>query len=177
MLLKKIGLEFEVVPSGIEEKLNPRLKPRGQAEELSKEKAMAVAKKIKEGIIIAADTLISINDEILMKPVDLREARKMLAKLGGKKHMVYTGFTIIDKISKKEVTKSVETGVWIKNLNNNEINNYFERENPMKFAGSYRIQGLGSLLVERIEGDYFNVVGLPIYALTRELRKFGIEIL
>ncbi len=175
-LLKQLDIDFEVVPSEIEEKLNPRLKPKGQAELLSKEKAKAVAAKYNDAIIIAADTIIALEDEVLVKPQDGRDARRILKKLSGKVHTVITGFTILDTENQKKITKSVETKVFFKNLQEKEIRSYIEKENLLDKAGAYAIQGIGVVFVEKIEGDYFNVVGLPLFALARELKKFGITI-
>ncbi len=182
-LLKQLGLEFIVISSKVSEKLNPRLKPKGQAEALSLQKAMAVAdiyRHTKNGgspLIIGADTIVSIDDEILGKPKSAREAKRMLKKLSGKIHCVITGFTIIDMGSRKIVTKSIETVVHFKKLNVLEISEYIKKEKFLDIAGSYAIQGLGAVFVEKIDGDYFNVVGLPLHALTVELRKFGVEVL
>ena len=103
-LLKQIGLEFVVDASNIEEKLNPRLKPRGNAEQLSLAKAEAVAPKYTNAIIIAADTFIILDDEIIGKPLDWKTAKKTLTKISGRSHTVVTGFTIMDTDSGKVVT-------------------------------------------------------------------------
>lgn len=182
-LLRQLGLKFVVVPSLVEEKMNPRLKPKGQAEALSLQKAQAVAKKYinkkndRAVLVIAADTIVAIEDEVLGKPRDEKEARQILRKLSGRKHCVITGFSIVDTNLKKTITKSIETGVYFKKLSEREIREYIRREKVMDKAGAYAAQGLGASIIERIEGDYFNVVGLPLHALSLELRKFGIKIL
>lgn len=178
-LLKQLGLEFKVIPSEIEEKLNARLQPRKQVEVLSLQKAEAVAAKvkIKDVLIIGADTMVSINNEIIGKPKDVKDARQMLKKLSGKKHSVITAFTIIDKASKKTVTKSVETHVWFGKMNDVDIKHYILSEKPYDKAGGYGIQGLGAVFVERIDGEYSGTVGLPLYTLAKELKKFGVKIL
>lgn len=176
-LLKSVGLTFRVVSSRIDEKLNPRLKPQRQAEELSLQKAVAVSKKYDDAVIIAADTIVVIDDEILLKPVDFREAKRFLRKLAGRKHQVITGFTIIDTNSRKRITKSAVTDVYMKHLTKREIDSYILREETSDKAGGYGIQGLGAVLFEKIEGDYFNIVGLPLYSLSEELKKFEIFLL
>ncbi len=182
-LLKQLGLKFKVVPSKASENLNPRLRPRGQAEALSLKKAQSVAERYKSRnktelpIIISADTIVAIDDEVLGKPRDDQDARQMLRKLSGRAHSVFTGFTIIDTQSGKTKTDSVETRVYFKNLNEREIREYVKREKLSDKAGAYAIQGLAAVFVEKIEGDYSNVVGLPLYALVIELRKFGITVL
>lgn len=176
-LLSSVGLSFRVVPSNIDEKLNPRHKPQRQAEELSLQKALAVSKKYDDAIIIGADTLVVIDDDILGKPVDFRKTKQFLKKLSGKKHQVVTGFTIIDTKSRNRVTKSETTDVYMKKLTKREIDQYIIKEETTDKAGGYAIQGIGCVLFERIEGDYFNIVGLPLYKLSEELKKFKIFIL
>lgn len=182
-LLRQLGLKFIVIPSLVEEKFNPRLKPRGQAKALSLKKAEAAFERYIEkknrgsGVIIAADTIVAVDSEVLGKPKDKIEAKKMLKKLSGREHSVITGFSIIDTASKKTLTKSVETKVRFRRLSERDIKEYIGREKILDKAGAYAIQGVGSIFVEKIEGDYFNVVGLPIKALVLELRKFGISVL
>ncbi len=176
-LLKLLGLEFRIIPSDIPEKLNPRYKPKRQAEILSLQKARAVAAKQNNALVIGADTLVIIDMEVIGKPKDAKDARRILKKLSGRTHSVITGFTIIDTASKKTVSKSVETKIRFKKLNDREIKNYVEKEKPFDNAGAYMIQERGSVLVEKIEGDYFNVVGLPLHRLSEELKKFGVYVL
>lgn len=182
-LLRQLGLKFVVAPSLIEERLNPRLKPRGQAEALALQKAEAVAEKYSERknhgsfVVVAADTIVSIDGEILSKPKNEKEAIKMLTKLSGGKHRVITGFSIIDMESKRMVNKSVETIVYFRKLTNREIREYVKKERVMDKSGAYAAQGMGVTFIEKIEGDYFNVVGLPLYTLALELKKFGISVL
>ncbi len=182
-LLKQLGLQFIVVPSLVEERLNPRLKPRGQAEALSLQKAEAVEKKYRENknhdqcVIIAADTIVAFDDEVLNKPKGEKEAMQMLRRLSGKRHSVITGFSLIDIDSKKIITKSVETLVYFKKLGEREIREYVKREKVYDKAGAYAVQGIGATFIEKIEGDYFNIVGLPLYALALELRRFGVQVI
>jgi septum formation protein len=136
-----------------------------------------VARKHKNAIVIAADTFIVFRGKIMGKPGTEAEARKMLMILRGKSHSVITGFTILDTEENKALTKSVETVIHIKNLTPEEIDVYVKSKEPLDKAGAYAIQGLGSVIVERIEGDYFNVMGLPLSALAESLKEFGIHIL
>ena len=181
-MLRQLGLKFKVVPSLVEEGLNPRLQPKGQAEVLSLKKAEFVAEKYKgrsqdeTPIVISADTIVAIDSEVLGKPRDETQAKQMLRKLSGKSHSVFTGFTIVDVESKRTVTKSVETRVYFRKLSEREIREYVKIEKLSDKAGAYAIQGTGAIFVERIEGDYFNIVGLPLQALAFELRKFGVEV-
>lgn len=176
-LLNTLNLRFRVVVSGVDEKFNPRFKPRRQAEELSLQKALVVVKKISDGIVIAADTLVVLEDQVFGKPIDFREAKRFLKKLSGKTHMVITGVTIIDTTSRKRETFSEVTYVTMKKLSQEDIDHYVVREETTDKAGGYAIQGIGSVLIEKIDGDYTNVVGLPLFSLTQSLRKFRVNVL
>ena len=176
-LLEKIGLKFEVEPSNYAEDMHSKLSPDKLARAISLEKARAVARKHKNAIVIAADTFIVFRGKIMGKPNTEAEARKMLMALRGKSHSVITGFTILDTEENKVLTKSVETVIHIKKLTPEEIDGYVKSKEPLDKAGAYAIQGLGSVIVERIEGDYFNVMGLPLSALAESLTEFGIHIL
>jgi septum formation protein len=176
-LLEKIGLKFEVEPSDYEEKISPGIEPHKLAKTLSLKKAGMVAGNYKNALVIAADTFIVIDNEILGKPVTQIEARRMLETINGRQHSVITGFTIVDTENGKAITRSLETKVYIRKLTSKEIDAYVETNEPLDKAGAYAIQGLGSVIVEKIEGDYFNVIGLPLSALTESLKEFGVYIL
>ena len=176
-LLEKIGLKFEVEPSNYAEDMRSKLSPDELARVISLEKAKVVASKHKNAIVIAADTFIVFRGKILGKPNTQAEARKMLMTLKGKSHSVITGFTILDTDKNKVLTKSVETIIHIKNLTSEEVDAYVKSKEPLDKAGAYAIQGLGSVIVEKIEGDYFNVIGLPLSVLAEGLKEFGIHIL
>jgi septum formation protein len=176
-LLEQVGLKFKVEPSNHAEARSPKLNPQQLARSLSCSKAKAVAVNHKNAIIIAADTFIVFRGIILGKPETELEARTILAKLSGKSHFVITGFTIIDTDENKIVSKSVRTKVHMKKLTPEEIDAYVKSKEPLDKAGAYAIQGLGSVIIEKIEGDYFNVVGLPLCALIETLKEFGVIIL
>jgi len=176
-LLALTGLSFDVDPSSYEEELVPVVKPRLLACRLSSEKAMAVAKKYRNALIIAADTFIVYRDHLMGKPHTENEAIRMLCVLNGRPHSVITGFTIIDTVTAKKLSRSVETKVWFRKLTKKEIISYVKTGEPLDKAGAYAIQGLGSLIVEKIEGDYFNVIGLPLSSLAEALKKFGVHVL
>jgi len=175
--LEKIGLKFEVEPSDYAEDMRSGLSPDKLAKAISLEKAKAVASRHRNAIVIAADTFIVLRGKIMGKPGTEAEARRMLMRLREKPHSVITGFTILDTDSDKVITKSVETVVHIKNLTPEEVDAYVKSGEPLDKAGAYAIQGLGSIIVEKIEGDYFNVIGLPLSALAEGLKEFGIHIL
>ena len=177
VLLEKIGLIFEVEPSNYEEDMLMRLEPHGFAQKLSLEKARVVAGKHKNSIVIAADTFIVFGGQILGKPHTEKDAREMLEAISGKYHSVITGFSIIDTGKNKTLSKSIETKVYIRKLTLAEIDSYVKSKEPLDKAGAYAIQGLGSVFVEKIDGDYYNVVGLPLSALTEALKEFGVNIL
>jgi len=176
-LLEKIGLRFEVEPSNYEEDMHSGLEPHEFAQKISLEKAKAVASKHENAIVIAADTFIVFGGQILGKPHTEKEARKMLEAISGESHSVITGFSIIDTGKNKTLSKSVETKIYIRKLTSAEIDAYVKSKEPLDKAGAYAIQGLGAVFVEKIEGDYFNVIGLPLSALTEALKEFGINIL
>lgn len=175
-ILRKTGLNFSICTSDYKEDINLSLKPRALAKFLSRKKAETVAHKYKNAIIIAADTFIVFKNRLLGKPHTDKEAEKMLNMLNGKVHSVITGFTIMDTASKKILSRSVETKVYFKKLGRKEINAYVRSKEPLDKAGAYAIQGLGSVFIERIDGDFLNVVGLPLLALTESLKKFGITV-
>jgi septum formation protein len=175
-ILRKTGLNFSICTSDYKEDINLSLKPRALAKFLSRKKAETVAHKYKNAIIIAADTFIVFKNRLLGKPHTDKEAEKMLNMLNGKAHSVITGFTIMDTASKKILSRSVETKVYFKKLGRKEINAYVRSKEPLDKAGAYAIQGLGSVFIERIDGDFLNVVGLPLRVLTESLKKFGITV-
>jgi septum formation protein len=144
---------------------------------LSLEKARTIAQKYPDAIIIAADTIGVLRGKIVGKPHSVGEARKMLQMLSGKSHRVITGLTVLDSAFNKTVTRTIETLVYIKKLSLAEIQNYVETGEPLDKAGAYAIQGLGSVIVEKIIGDYYNVVGLPLNALSECLKEFGVGVL
>ncbi|MFO8100889.1 MAG: Maf family protein [Dehalococcoidia bacterium] len=176
-LLKQIGLKFEVDPGNCEEVLRGDIEPAELAKSLSHQKAQAVAQKHPDAIVIAADTFIVAGKSLMGKARSEAEAREMLTELSGKSHSVITGFTIIDTLKGKVVSQSVETKVWFRRLSEEEIDAYVKCGEPIGKAGAYAIQGLGSVIVERIEGDYSNVVGLPLTALAEALKGLGIPVL
>lgn len=176
-LLRLTGLNFRIVPSEYEEEMNSARPPRSLARHLSLQKAKSVAENNRNAVVIAADTFIVLGNKLLGKPHTEREALRMLGLLSGRPHSVITGFAVIDTATGKRVARSVETKVYFRRLTRKEILSYVRTGEPLDKAGGYAIQGLGGLLVKRIEGDYFNVIGLPLSALLNVLRQFGIRVL
>jgi septum formation protein len=176
-LLEQIGLKFTVDPAGTREDIDFSLEPHELARKLSLEKVQAVAARHRNAIVIGADTFGVFEGKIIGKPHSETEAAEMLQTLNGKSHQVITGFSIVDTAGGKTVSRSVKTTVYLRKLTAEEIDAYVKTKEPLDKAGAYAIQGLGALLVEKIEGDYFNVVGLPLSALAEALKEFEIRVL
>lgn len=174
-ILKDAGLRFRVVESEVDEDLSVPLPPHELARSLALRKAGDVAGRENNAVIIAADTIVVLGERLLGKPRTVGEARRMLAALSGREHAVVTGFAVIDSGTGNARTGSVETRVWFRPLGADEIERYVETGEPLGKAGAYAIQGRGAALVERTEGDYLNVVGLPLEALLEALEEFGIK--
>ncbi len=170
-LLKQIGLKFEIYPSGIEEPQITRTSPAIAVQELALTKAKAVAAKFYAGIVIGADTVVVIDGQPIGKPENDAHAIEILNQLSGNPHEVITGVTLIDIERKNEVVWSEETAVYFRTLRQSEIVAYVRSGESSDKAGAYGIQGRAGAFVERIEGCYFNVVGLPLASLTVQLRK------
>ncbi len=173
-LLGQLGLEFTVQVADIDETTDPAIAPQVEVERLSREKAAAVTCD-PATVVVAADTIVVLDGEVLGKPKSTQDATAMLTALSGREHLVCTGVTAQKGT---EVHSYVETTkVTFRNLSPQEIAAYIATGEPMDKAGSYGIQGLGGCFVSHLEGDYFNVMGLPICSLTHHLRMLGIPIL
>jgi septum formation protein len=176
-LLEQLGLKFKVDARALEDTGLAGLEPGELVKAISLKKAESVAGCYPDAIIIAADTVGIIEGRIIGKPHTQKAARAMLTSLSGKAHTVITGFTVLDTANRKIVTQSVETTVWMKRLTASEIESYVATGEPLDKAGAYAIQRRGAALVEKIDGDFFNVVGLPLYALAEVLKELGINVL
>ena len=176
-ILDITGLKFSVHKSDYEEELNLSLTPHKLARFLSLKKAETVAHHYRDAILIAADTFIAFKNRVLGKPFTDRKAMKMLKMLNGKSHAVITGYTVLDTANGKTISKSVATKVYFRTLSDEEIAAYIKSGEPLDKAGAYAIQGLGAVFIERIDGDFFNVMGLPLFSLTESLKKFGVHVL
>jgi len=176
-LLGQMGFtDFIVRPAKGEEIVDPDLSPDKLVEELSRQKCAEVAANSAPGdLIIAADTVVAIDGTVLGKPHSLQDAFAMLSRLSGRHHTVYTGVTV--SMGEQTRTAHEATRVHFRPLTREEIEAYISTGEPMDKAGSYGIQGYGSMLVEGISGDYFNVVGLPVCLLGRMLAEFGVDTL
>jgi septum formation protein len=176
-LLIQFGADLVVVPSDVDERVLPGEFPATYAERIAGEKAVVVAEGRQNGIVVAADTIVVINAEILGKPADNRDAARMLRLLSGNVHEVITGIAVRDAVSGRSDVRISRTSVWFRRLTEQEIEAYVLTGEPLDKAGAYGIQGRGALLIERIEGCYFNVVGLPLSLLGVMLKSFGIDLL
>ena len=172
-LLEQVGLEIEVVPSRIEEVIRKDEPPRNYVLRMSREKAEVVAGRFYDRWVIGADTVVVIDGEILGKPEDSEEARGMLTLLSGREHWVLTGYAIARRKGGAFLSDVLETRVRVKPLSPREINWYTRTGEPLGKAGAYAIQGVGSFMVEEIEGSYTNVVGLPVCQVLESLRAVG----
>lgn len=169
-LLQLLQLPFTVKVSDCDETVSYELTPKEVVMELSKRKATAVHTKGQKEIVIGSDTIVVINDEILNKPKDEKDAFEMLKKLSHATHSVFTGVTILT--DEKEHTFYEETKVTFYELTEEEIWAYIRTNEPFDKAGAYGIQGYGATLVKSIEGQYTTVVGLPVARLKKELQPF-----
>lgn len=175
-LLSQIGVDFEVIPSKFEEQMNG-LPPVEMVEHFAFMKAKDVASSVQgDALVIGSDTIVYL-EEIMGKPRDMQAAFSMLQQLGGKQHTVLSGLSIINTATGESLTGHESTRVKMKALSSDEITAYINTGEPLDKAGAYAIQGMGSLFVERIEGDYFNVVGLPLFRLGKMLKHFGVELI
>lgn len=176
-LLERMGIdEFEIVVSDADESLEEGLPPSAQVEALSQRKAAAVAAEVEPGsLVIAADTVVALEGTILGKPADEEDAFRMLSALSGVRHQVYTGVTVMrDDVV---LTRHEVTSVEFRSLEPEEVELYIATGECMDKAGAYGIQGYGALLVEGINGDYYNVMGLPVALLSQMLKEFGVDCL
>lgn len=177
-LLRMLGLEFEILVSTAEEERRELpVSPGEQTMELAAGKAKEIADLRPDALVIAADTIVAAENRIMGKPRDEEDAREMLSFLSGRWHEVYTGVALVKAAENRRLVDCERTRVKFRPLSGEEIKTYIRSGAPMDKAGAYGIQGLGAVLVERIEGCFFNVVGLPLARLTMMLRDFNLEVL
>ncbi|MFB9279184.1 Maf family protein [Cohnella cellulosilytica] len=180
-LISLLGLPVRIIPSGADERTPAEWSPSRIVEELSRRKALAVEKELTEAadessIIVGSDTIVVLNGQIMGKPRDRQDAERMLRQLAGNVHEVYTGVSCVRLSDGRTATSHRVTKVRMRPLSAEQISRYVATGEPMDKAGAYGIQEIGSVLVESIEGDYFNVVGLPVSLLAVLLEQFEITI-
>ncbi len=161
-LLSILGLPFAVIPASIEEIPLKGETAEAFAVRTAREKGLEVASRVSRSVILSADTVVTIDGEILGKPTDKGDAVRMLQKLSGRDHWVYTAVTIVNQTRPETLDGMDRTRVWFKTLSDKEIDDYIGRENVFDKAGAYAIQGYAGVYIPKIEGNYFNVMGLPL---------------
>ena len=174
-LLASIGLEFDVIPSAVPEVRAAGESPEEYVARLSREKAAAIAATHAERWVIAADTTVLLGEELLEKPLDWADAKRMLATIAGKTHIVYTGVTLQNAVGEYHDTRVAESEVRMLPLSEREIEWYVATGEPLDKAGAYAVQGIGSMFIDSVHGSYTNVVGLPLALLYQMLKRAGID--
>jgi septum formation protein len=172
-LLKQVGLDFEVIGSGVVEDFLNTESPQQHVLRLAEAKAREVASQYPDRWVVAADTIVFINGTILGKPKCQEEAAEMLRRLSGQEHRVLTGFSVCHLDKGMDDKETVQTTVKVKALTSAEIGWYVQTGEPFDKAGGYAIQGIGSFMIESIQGSYTNVVGLPLCELIQMLTRLG----
>jgi septum formation protein len=173
-LLERAGLTFSVIPSAVDEAAVSAGEPELRVRALAEAKAADVAGRFPESWVIAADTIVVVEEQIFGKPRSEAEARDMLARLSGRTHQVLTGYCLCCRRRERLITESVATDVQFKVLSPVEIDWYIRTGEPFDKAGAYAIQGIGTFLVRRINGSYTNVVGLPVCEVIEHLIREGV---
>ena len=174
-LLSLLDLDFQIITADIDETMDPSLPVTDEVARISYEKALAVATTFApDTVIISADTIVELGGQLMGKPTDEYDAVHMLKNLSGNTHNVHTAVTVLS--GDKHETRIVTTAVTFRDITDEEIIAYVKTGEPMDKAGAYGIQGRASKFVQKIDGDYFNVVGLPVCELTLILKKFDINI-
>jgi len=170
-ILENANVKFDVVKSTIDEVILDQELPSQVVMRLAFEKCMDIASKNENDLVIGADTIVVLDDIILGKPKDKEDATSMIKKLSGKTHQVITGISLVNLSVNKKIIDYVVSNVKFKDLSEEDIKDYIQTNESLDKAGSYGIQGYGAMLVEEIQGDYFNIVGLPISRLSDLLKK------
>ena len=161
-LLSILGIPFDVIPSSIDEIPMTGEDPTSFVVRVARDKGMEVASRMRQSLVLSADTIVTIDGEILNKPVDERDAVRMLRKLSGRAHEVYTAVCLINQAREETLEGLDRTQVWFDAMTDEQIHDYIQRENVMDKAGAYAIQGYAGVFIPRIDGNYFNVMGLPL---------------
>ncbi|MCX5801156.1 MAG: Maf family protein [Candidatus Eisenbacteria bacterium] len=172
-LVKMIGLEFELAVPEIHEDSAPHARPSKFVVELALAKALSLAQRFPNAVILGADTVVVLDGRILGKPRSVADARRMLRALSGRTHVVYTGLALVDVPTGVRETAYEKSRVTMKNIGNAEIDDYLATGEPMDKAGSYGIQGFGAVFIKHINGCFFNVMGLPVARLYDMLRELS----
>ncbi|MEW5758521.1 MAG: Maf family protein [Candidatus Omnitrophota bacterium] len=175
-ILENLGFKVKVFPSHIRERREIKTSCAVMVMANALDKAKDVATKFNHGVIVASDTVVLDGKQTFGKPVNIKEARQMLRRFSKRPHLVYSGIAVIDILTGKTIVSWEKTKIYLEKLSDAEINAYFLHVKPYNLAGGFDIQGKGALFIKRIEGDYYNVVGLPVYKLGKMLKKIGVNI-
>lgn len=176
-LLKQIGIDAVVIKSNIDERCVVTDEPESLVCRLAELKAETVAKKFDDGIVLGFDTVVSFEDKIIGKPASLEEARKIISEFSGKSHRIHTGICIIDIARNKKLVGNETTEVFFRKLTETEIDRYIRRDRVLEKAGAYSVLESGGLLIERIEGCFFNIVGIPLAKLSVMMHRLGYSLI
>jgi len=172
-LLTLVGIAHEVIPPDVDESVREEERPAPYAERLAREKAQSLADRHPEALVVAADTIVVIDGRILGKPADAADARRTLRLLSGREHVVFTAVAVAR--GSRLVSEVAEVAVAFRAITDEEIAAYVATGEPLDKAGSYGIQGYGATIVERIDGDYFAVMGLSLVRVVRLLARLGVR--
>ena len=175
-LLSLLGVPFSIVPPTGDELLSSHLSPSQQTRQLALDKAKSVANQHPQDLVIGSDTVIEIDGKLLGKPENIQKAKTMLRSLRGRCHQVHTGVAIIQQDSNISIDFVETAHVWIKPFDENTLKSYLATEESLGKAGAYSIQGKGAQLIEKIEGDYPTIVGLPLWKTAKVLEQQGVEL-
>ncbi len=173
-LLDLLGLPFHIIPPTCDELLSPNLSPCEQTRQLARDKAQSVADEHPQDIVIGSDTVIEIEGSLLGKPENMQEAETMLRDLRGQCHQVHTGVAVIQQAANVCIDFVETARVWIKPFDEPTLKTYLETEESLGKAGAYSIQGQGAKLIEKIDGDYPTIVGLPLWRTAKVLEEQGV---
>lgn len=170
-LLKKLGLNFSIKVPKIRESVSKAVSPQKYVLRIAEKKAQKIAREVKGGIILGADTIVVLKNQILGKPKNRKDAFRILKLLSGRKHKVYTGVHLINSYNNKSLSDFECTRVKFRRLHDDKIWEYIDSLEPLDKAGAYGIQGMGNFLVDYLEGDLDNVIGLPVKKVKSMLQK------
>jgi len=169
--LRSVGMKFKIIPAHVNEGYLDGESPRQHVRRLSRNKAMAIAQKNPDAWVLGADTIVVIDDMILGKPKNKKQAREMLERLSDREHKVFTGFTLAHVATKVYKTKVIQSAVRFKKISPEEMEWYVSCDEPYDKAGGYAVQGKGSSFIKSIRGSYTNVIGLPLCEVLEELKN------
>jgi septum formation protein len=172
-LLKSVGLKFKTIPAHVNEDYKDGESPCQHVQRLACDKAGAIAKKYPDSVVLGADTIVVIDDMILGKPKNKAQVQKMLERLSGREHKVFTGFTLAHIASKVKKTRVIQSAVRFKTISPEEMEWYISCDEPYDKAGGYAMQGKGAYFIKTIRGSYTNVIGLPLCEVLEEMKTFG----